>query len=185
MYYSTTIFVSLHFRNPSTASLLVAFTNFVFTLISLGIIDRVGRRRILLLTLPLMILALLAASLAFAYLPVLPDDAPAFILISVIFYVAAFALGLGNVPAMQSELYPSSVRALGSGVATGVSWMGNFVVGLTFLPLMDGSSPSWTLRGFSGVCAVGLVAVWAMYPETAGLTLEEAGSILERGWAVR
>jgi SP family myo-inositol transporter-like MFS transporter 13 len=86
---------------------------------------------------------------------------------------------------MQSELYPLAARALGSGVAMGVAEMGSFVVGLTFLPLMEELSPAWTLKGFAGVCALGLLGVWAIYPETARLTLEEAGKVLERSWAVR
>jgi SP family myo-inositol transporter-like MFS transporter 13 len=40
------------------------------------------------------------------------------ILVSIMLYVSAYAIGLGNVPWMQSELFPLSVRSLGSGVAT-------------------------------------------------------------------
>lgn len=58
------------------------------------------------------------------------------ILVSIMTYVAAYALGLGNVPWMQSELFPLNVRSLGSGLATATNWLANFIVGLTFLPLV-------------------------------------------------
>jgi SP family myo-inositol transporter-like MFS transporter 13 len=101
-------------------------------------------------------------------------------------YVAAYALGLGNVPWMQSELFSLSVRSTGSGIATATNWGANFVVGLTFLPLMDILTPPWTFALYALICAVGYVLVWRCYPETTRLSLEEAASLLEDdGWGVR
>ena len=57
MYFSATIFTIVGFKSPTLTSLVVAVTNFVFTLIALGLIDRIGRRRILLYSLPFMIAA--------------------------------------------------------------------------------------------------------------------------------
>lgn len=107
------------------------------------------------------------------------------VLLSIMLYVASYALGLGNVPWMQSELFPLSVRSVGSGTATATNWACNFVVGLTFLPLMDALSPSWTFAMYAIVCTVGWGLVWRIYPETAGLTLEEARGLLETGWGVK
>lgn len=107
------------------------------------------------------------------------------ILISIMIYVASYALGLGNVPWMQSELFPLAVRSLGSGISTATNWTANFIVGLTFLPLMEALSPSWTFVLYAGVCVVGYILVWRIYPETAGLSLEEATALLENGWGVR
>ncbi|SPO03497.1 related to myo-inositol transporter [Cephalotrichum gorgonifer] len=103
------------------------------------------------------------------------------ILASIILYVASYALGLGNVPWMQSELFPLPVRSLGSGVATATNWLANFAVGLTFLPLMDALGPARTFVLYALVCSVGYGLVWGWYPETAGLSLEEVGVLLE-GW---
>ncbi|KAK7227212.1 hypothetical protein V2G26_015215 [Clonostachys chloroleuca] len=100
-------------------------------------------------------------------------------------YVASYAVGLGNVPWMQSELFPLSVRSKGSGLATATNWGANFVVGLTFLPLMDLLSPSWTFVLYAVVCVAGYVMIWRIYPETAGLSLEAATALLEHGWGVR
>ncbi|KAM3514448.1 hypothetical protein MY11210_001892 [Beauveria gryllotalpidicola] len=205
MYFSATIFTLVGFRSPTLASLSVAVTNFIFTGIALVLIDRIGRRRILLYSLPFMVCGLLLASLGFSFLTldVSPnashDDAPppaqgrsssnssaaGLILLSIILYVSSYAIGLGNVPWMQSELFPTAVRSLGSGVATATNWSANFVVGLTFLPLMELLTPPWTFALYAGVCAVGEALVWLIYPETAGLSLEESTSLLEHGWGVR
>ncbi|RYO78561.1 hypothetical protein DL762_008645 [Monosporascus cannonballus] len=196
MYFSATIFTILGFSVPTLTSLSVAATNFAFTAAALTLIDRVGRRRILLCSVPFMVVGLLLAAVGFRFFELPPAvggaDSPSssrgaavVILVSVMVYVAAYALGLGNVPWMQSELFPLSVRSLGSGVATCVNWSANFVVGLTFLPMMDALTPTWTFTLYAAVCAAGWVAIWMIYPETSGLTLEEATGLLEDGWGVR
>ncbi|KAL6889875.1 general substrate transporter [Trichoderma longibrachiatum] len=195
MYFSATIFSIMGFESPTLTSLIVAITNFVFTLVALVLIDRIGRRRILLYSIPFMALGLLLAAAGFSHLSLKPSPAAAqgeretrpavVVLVSIMLYVASYALGLGNVPWMQSELFPLSVRSAGSGVATATNWAANFAVGLTFLPLMDALSPSWTFVLYAVVCAVGYVLVWRIYPETAGLSLEEATALLDHGWGVR
>lgn len=196
MYFSATIFALVGFENPTLSSLSVAVTNFVFTLVALGLIDHIGRRRILLYSVPFMMIGLVMAALGFSSLtvdtagadpPFTPSPAQSskgagVILVSIMVYVAAYALGLGNVPWMQSELFPLSVRSLGSGLATAANWTANFVVGLTFLPLMDWLSPSWTFVLYALVCGGGYALIWRIYPETAGLSLEEATTLLDAGW---
>lgn len=200
MYFSATIFTMVGFRTPTLTSLSVAVTNLVFTVAALLLIDTIGRRRILLWSLPFMIAGLLLAAFGFSSMTLQsgPDvgqgeasaptaDAPArsaavVVLLSIMLYVAAYAIGLGNVPWMQSELFPLAVRSVGSGIATGTNWLANFVIGVTFLPLMDWLSPSWTFSLYAVICGVGFGLVWAIYPETAGLSLEETALLLENGW---
>lgn len=199
MYFSATIFLLLGFTSPTLTSLSVAMTNFVFTGVAVLIIDRVGRRRILLYSIPFMISGLLASAYGFSLMKLSaaaldaegaappPENrgSAVVVLASIMLYVAAYAVGLGNVPWMQSELFSLSARSLGSGAATGANWASNFVVGLTFLPLMDALSPSWTFVLYAIVCVAGLWMVNRIYPETSGLSLEEAASLLERDdWGV-
>jgi SP family myo-inositol transporter-like MFS transporter 13 len=196
MYFSATIFKMVGFENPTLASLAIASTNFIFTTVSLAVIDTVGRRRMLLRSMPFMILGLFLAATGFSYLPISmspPDGrhtsdssgAARLVLASIILFVASFALGLGNIPAMQSELYPLAVRSLGSGLATTVGWTSNFIVSLTFLPLMGALSPAWTLILYAIICMIGYSLIWLIYPETAGLSIEDAAELLEHGWIVR
>ena len=203
MYFSATIFAMLSFSSPTLTSLSVATTNFIFTLLAFVLIDRVGRRYMLLYSIPVMILSLVLCSFSFSVLGELPNtrpesqvrsdtDAPAdndvllpiAILLSLTVYTASYAIGLGNVAWQQSELFPLKVRSLGSGLATATNWGSNFVIGLTFLPMLQWLSPSWTFILYATVCAVGWVGVWAIYPEMSGLNLEEVKGLLEHGWGV-
>ena len=194
MYYSATIFSMLGFRDPTLTSLVVAVTNFVFTVVAVFLVDRVGRRRILLCSIPFMGLGLLLSAYGFSLVS-LPSDSNGaaepsdrggaiLIVVSIMVYVAAYAIGLGNVPWMQSELFPLSVRSLGSGLATATNWLAHFVVGLTFLPLVDALTAPLTFVLYAGVCGIGYHLIWRIYPETAGLSLEEATRLLENGWGV-
>lgn len=199
MYFSGIIFKALSFSSPTLTSLTVAVTNFLFTLLAFAFIDRIGRRRILLYSIPVMVLALCSCAISFSSIdipwgsqpPTHQDDAkthtiyPLLILFCLTVYTAAYAFGLGNVPWQQSELFPLNVRSLGSGLATATNWGSNFVVGLTFLPMMEWMSPTWTFVIYAGVCAVGWVAVHRIYPEMSGLGLEEVKGLLANGWGVK
>ena len=116
MYYSATIFAMLGFRSPSLAALSVAITNFLFTLVAFATIDRVGRRRILLLSIPLMVIGLGVATVSFSKIDLSDEERedqteakasygkwPITILAAMVIYVAGYAVGLGCVPWQQSE----------------------------------------------------------------------------------
>lgn len=199
MYFSATIFDSLHFSSPTLTSLSIAVTNFLFTVAAFYLIDRIGRRRILLLTIPVMVIALLLCAASFTFLDVAQSPAsqtdgdptqssrgPALaILASLLLYVSAYATGLGPVPWQQSELFPLSVRSLGSSLATAANWGSNTIVGLTFLPMMQWLTPGWTFVCYAVVCAGGWLVVRRIYPETMGLSLEEVGKLLSEDWGVK
>ncbi|EPE07395.1 myo-inositol transporter 1 [Ophiostoma piceae UAMH 11346] len=192
MYFSATIFALVGFDQPTLTALTVAATNFVFTVAALLLVDRIGRRRVLLYSIPVMALGLVLTAYGFSFLDLGVGDggdgtAPAskspssasLVLVSIMIYVGSYAIGLGNVPWMQSELFALNVRSLGSGLSTATNWGANFAVGLSFLPLMDALTPSWTFVLYAAVCVVGFFLVRACYPETSGLSLEEAASLLD------
>lgn len=201
MYFSATIFSSLSFSSPTLTSLSVAMTNFLFTLLAFVLIDKIGRRRILLYSIPAMVIALFVCALSFSSMdgtwnsqtPMRRQEnhdgtnslMPFAILLCLTVYTAAYALGLGNVPWQQSELFPLNVRSLGSGLATATNWGSNFIIGLTFLPMMEWISPSWTFALYALICVAAWAAVWAIYPEMSGLGLEEVKGLLADGWGVR
>lgn len=201
MYFSGIIFSALSFSSPTLTSLTIAGTNFLFTLAAFVYIDRIGRRRILLYSIPVMVLALAFCALAFSSMDISfsPESHgqhgdengnssglyPILILLSLIIYVAAYAFGLGNVPWQQAELFPLNVRSLGSGLATATNWGSNFVVGLTFLPMMEWMTPTWTFAVYAGVCVAGWLAIRAIYPEMSGMGLEEVKGLLADGWGVK
>jgi SP family myo-inositol transporter-like MFS transporter 13 len=210
MYFSATIFTLLGFASPTLTALSVAITNFLFTLLALYLIDRIGRRRILLYSLPIMTIGLLLCSIGFYFIilpaalnlnpetsnpsstasayqsyPLSARTAPLLVLTAIMLYVGSYAIGLGNVPWMQSELFPLNVRSLGSGISTATNWGANFIVGLSFLPMMEGLGAGWTFVVYAIVCMLGWVVIWKIYPETTGLSLEETGELLADGWGVK
>ncbi|RMZ78942.1 hypothetical protein DV737_g3682, partial [Chaetothyriales sp. CBS 132003] len=206
MYFSATIFALLDFSSPTLTSLTIAMTNFAFTVAAFFLIDRMGRRRSLLLTIPVMAVALLLCAGAFRFVGLAPADLarPSLsaaegagatprpnhtwaiaILLSLLLYVAAYATALGPVPWQQSELFPLSVRSVGSSLATATNWLCNTVVGLTFLPLMAWVGASWTFVGYAVICLAGWLLVLAIYPEVGGMQLEEVGELLQHGFGVK
>ena len=200
MYFSATIFSLLDFYSPTLTSLSIAITNFICTLLAFMIIDHVGRRRIVLFSIPVMVVGLIACSVAYECLghpswgshdsasvtPGAEARSPwaVVILIAMVIYVCGYATGLGNIAWQQSELFPLSVRSWGSGIATATNWGCNFVVGLTFLPMMEHLTPAWTFAIYSVICIVGWVCCWAIYPETKGLGLEDVRGLLRHSYGV-
>ncbi|CAO1600760.1 MAG: hypothetical protein LQ349_000373 [Xanthoria aureola] len=199
MYFSATIFSLLGFTSPILTSLWVAVTNFVCTLLALLIIDRVGRRAILLRSIPVMIAGLVLCSVSYHFLGLPGNEVnmlqqiqsaasspwATFIVVSLLIFVCGYAIGLGNIAWQQSELFPLSVRSLGSGFATATNWGCNFLVGLTFLPMMEYLTPVWTFSLYALVCLVGWFLAWKIYPETKGLELEDMRGLLRNGWGVK
>ena len=199
MYFSATIFSLLGFYSPTLTSLSIAVANFVCTLIALSIVDRVGRRRIVLVSIPVMVVGLIVCSIAYEGLDHpnwgaspwktrigTEDRSPwaMVILVAMVIYVCGYAIGIGNIAWQQSELFPLSVRSLGSGLATAVNWGSNFIVGLTFLPMMNYLTPAWTFLIYSCLCMAGWICTFRIYPETKGLKLEDVRDLLKDSYGV-
>lgn len=184
IYYAPTIFQFAGFPSASVAILATAgvgVVNVALTIVALRLLDRAGRRPLLLYGLIGMILSL--AILGFTFLSPSLSSAIAWIaVISLAVYVACFAIGLGPVFwLMISEIYPLRVRGQAMAVATVANWGANLLVALTFLSLLHSLGRSWTfwLYGIIGVLA--WVFVYKLVPETKGRTLEQ----LEEYWRTR
>lgn len=66
-------------------------------------------------------------------------------------------------------------RGLGNGIATGVNWAGNFIVGITFLGLLEGVGGGWVFGGYAAVCVGGWFGVKRLVKERGGRELEDEG----------
>ncbi|KIP05610.1 hypothetical protein PHLGIDRAFT_73996 [Phlebiopsis gigantea 11061_1 CR5-6] len=196
MYYSATLFKEIGFNQPTAVGLIVSGTNFIFTLFALKYIDIIGRRKIMLFSAPGMVIGLTLASISFFYLTkhtggTLVDGTQystawsAIVLVSMIFYVASYATGLGNVPWQQGELFSLEVRGIGTSLATFCNWAGNLLIGSTYLSLMDRITPAGAFGFYAGLCLLGCIFVACCFPETAGLSLEEVQIVFRNGFGVR
>ena len=94
--------------------------------------------------------------------------------VSMMLYVAAFAISLGPVFwLLISEIYPTKIRGLAAGVASGANWTSNFVVSLTFLTLVQHLGSSWTFWLYGLLSLAAWFFSYYLVPETKGHTLEE------------
>ena len=197
MYYSGTLFQAIGFDQPVAVSLIVSATNFLATLAALQLIDMIGRRRVLLYSVPGMCGALVFAAICFAFLPVqangeLAADIPSgrrvwtyLVIVAIIVYVLFYGFGIGNVPWQQGELFAIETRAIGTSIATGVNWACNLLIGATYLSLVGAATSSGAFGFYAGLCALGFVFCLFCFPDTRQLSLEEVHVIFRDSWGIR
>jgi SP family galactose:H+ symporter-like MFS transporter len=163
------------------ATLGVGIVNVAATLIALWLIDRVGRRPLLIVGEAGMALSLVALGFGFFWHGA--HGATGWITAaSLMAYVGFFAVGLGPVFwLIIAEIYPQRIRGLAMSLATLVNWGANLVVALTFLSLIDLIGTSATFWLYAVLAAVALLFTWALVPETKGKTLEQIESHWQAG----
>jgi SP family galactose:H+ symporter-like MFS transporter len=175
IYYAPTIFKFAGFQSAAAilATAGVGIINVLLTIVALWLLDRAGRRPLLLYGLVGMILSL--GVLGFAFLS--PDMTPVMAGVSVgsvMVYVACFAIGLGPVFwLMISEIYPLKIRGRAMGVAAVANWGSNLLVALTFLSLLRSIGRPWTFWLYALVGLIAWFFVFRRVPETKGKTLEQ------------
>lgn len=196
MYYSSSLFKSAGLKNPTATGLIISGTNLLCTFIPLKYIDRVGRRRLLLATVPCVIIFLCCTAGIFYKLTEptnqrltdgypYPSSLTAAMLVFMVLYVASYATGLGNVPWQQGEFFSTETRMVGTSISTAVNWSGNLVISSTFLSLMNAITPSGAFGFYAGLTFVFLVLIYFLYPETSLLSLEEVRTTLDGGFNVK
>jgi sugar porter (SP) family MFS transporter len=176
IYYAPTIFKFAGLSSASVAILAsvgVGVVNVVFTLLAMQLIDRVGRRPLLLASLAGMALGLTVLGLAFS-LPQLSGSLGWIAVTSLMIYVGSFAVGLGPVFwLILSEIYPLRIRGRAMSVGTVANWSANLIVALSFLTLTQVLGKSFTFWLYGVVTIGAWLFAFFMVPETNGKTLEE------------
>ncbi|SCW01568.1 LAFE_0E02542g1_1 [Lachancea fermentati] len=197
MYFSGTIFQTVGFSNSTAVSIIVAGTNFIFTLVAFFAIDRIGRRVILLIGLPGMCGALIVCAIAFHFMDIQFKGTEAVVanggfsawgivvIVSIIVYAAFYALGIGTVPWQQSELFPQAVRGIGTSYSTATNWSGSLVIASTFLTMLQNITPTGTFAFFAALSFISFLFCYFCYPELSGLELEEVQMILADGFNIK
>ena len=197
MYYSGSIFQAIGFAKPVAVSLIVSAGNFVATLAALKFIDMIGRRRVLLYSVPVMTGALVFAAICFGFLPVKEDGALSMhippgrkvwtylVIVAILVFVLAYGFGIGNVPWQQGELFAIETRAMGTSIATAVNWSCNLIIGATYLSLVRAATSSGAFGFYAGLCAIGFVFCLCCFPDTRQLSLEEVHVIFRGSWGIR
>ncbi|ORX36912.1 general substrate transporter [Kockovaella imperatae] len=194
LYYSATLFASLGFRNAIGVGCVVALANFAFTLVALRLVDSLGRRKTMLYSLSGMASGLILMAAFFHYLPTRGDSqpstdsssfAPGLIVAAMLIYVSFYAIGMGNIPWQQGELFRLDVRGLGTSICTATNWSCNLLVAATFLSLLRVATPSGAFILYAVICLVGWTFCLLLYPETSGLSLEEVYELFKDDFGVQ
>lgn len=196
MYYAATIFKMAGFDNPTATGLIVSGTNWFFGMVCMFIMDRVGKRRILLCTYPGMIAGLALAAIAFWKMTEntgmrLVEDVSYplqwsnMMLGMMVVFIAFYALGTGNITWTLPEIFPLELRGMGASILAGGVWAANIVISATFLTLMNAIGPAPTFGLYSGICLLSLIFIYFCYPETSGLSLEELQEVYRYGFGVK
>ncbi|KAN0062696.1 hypothetical protein ACQY0O_004891 [Thecaphora frezii] len=196
MYFSASIFKAAGLSNPTATGLIISGTNCLFTLVAVKYIDRFGRRKFLLITMPLVVVFLCATAIVFNQM-LKPTDQhliegfhykpqlTSLMLVFMVFYVASYAPGLGCVPWQHGEFFGTQTRMVGTSVSTAANWTGNLIISSTFLKLMNSITPSGAFGFYAALTFLFFLMVYFLYPETAMLSLEEVRRSLEGGYNVR
>jgi sugar porter (SP) family MFS transporter len=186
IYYAPTVLTSVGFAEDSAIylNLIIGTLNVLLTIVAIRIIDRVGRKPMLIFGLVGMVTSLTVLGLSSELLasPTSSSDPAAIItFVCLAGFIASFAATWGPVVwVMLPEVLPLSVRGTALGVAVFMNWFANFLVSQSFPIMLDawGSGPV-----FLGYAAIGVLAfffVKALVPETKGRSLEQIEADLQR-----
>ncbi|MGA7705869.1 MAG: sugar porter family MFS transporter [Solirubrobacteraceae bacterium] len=180
IYYAPTIlkFTGLSTNSAITQALSVGITNVIFTIVAIVLLDRVGRRLLLIVGTCGCILSLALLGVFFASNG-LQHSASWMALVCLIIYIASFAVGLGPVFwLMISEIFPLKVRSPAMSLSTVGNWSANFLVSSFFLTLVGAISREGTFWLYAGFGVLALIFFLARVPETKGRSLEQIASDL-------
>lgn len=183
IYYAPTIIerTGLSAANSIYYSIAIGVINLLMTVVAIRLIERVGRRALLLFSLGAMTVTMVLLGLAFvAGWPSGPS------LVFMVLYIAGFAVGMGPVFwAIIGEIFPGPARATGSGASTAVNWASNFVVSLVFLPVAKALGEGETFWIFAAISLAGLLFTARFVPETRGREFAEVDADLLRRFGRR
>ncbi|XP_049458821.1 solute carrier family 2, facilitated glucose transporter member 1-like isoform X2 [Epinephelus fuscoguttatus] len=170
-YYSTGIFDSAGVKQPIYATIGAGIVNTVFTIVSLFLVEKAGRRTLHLLGLGGMAISalLMTISLLLKDFPVMSYMA----IIAVMLFVAMFELGPGPIPwFIVAELFSQGPRPAAMAVAGCCNWTANFLVGISFPKLVEACGP-WVFLIFTAFLIIFFIFTFIKVPETKGKTFDE------------
>jgi sugar porter (SP) family MFS transporter len=175
IYYAPTIlsFTGLDAGGALTNTVFIGVTNVVFTIVAIALLDRVGRRPLLLAGTVGLVVALVGLGLFFQ-LSWLQEHVPAMALGALLLYIAAFAVGIGPVFwLMISEIYPLDVKGPAETAAAVVNWGTNFAVSFTFLTIVSGLGRPGAFFLYAAIGVLAVAFILTRVPETKGRSLEQ------------
>lgn len=182
IFYTTTIFKIAGFADNISAiyaTIGIGAVNFLMTFVAIFFTDKWGRKPLLYLGLWGILFALTSLGAAFYFADILGDNLKWIAVGSVVVYITAFAMSLGPIGwIMVSEILPLQIRGVAMSLCTVANFGFNFIVVLSFLPLIHSIGEAYTFWIFSGITVLCLFFTYYLVPETKGISLEK----IEKNW---
>ncbi|XP_009151215.1 sugar transporter ERD6-like 17 isoform X1 [Brassica rapa] len=172
--YASTIFRKAGFSVAIGSTMLGLFM-IPKAMIGLILVDKWGRRPLLLTSACGMSITCMLLGLAFALqkMQLLPELTPVFTFICVTLYIATYAIGVGGLPwVIMSEIFPINIKVTAGSLVTLASWSSSSIVTYAFNFLFEWSTQG-TFYIFGAIGGGALLFIWLLVPETKGLSLEE------------
>jgi MFS transporter, SP family, arabinose:H+ symporter len=176
MYYGPLLFTTAGSGEGQAflSTVILGFTNLFATFGAIALVDRIGRKTLLIGGVSIQVVALSAVAVLYRVYP-----NPLILLGFIIIFLIGFAGSTGAVTwVIISEIFPTKLRGLAMGVAVLALWGADYIVSQTFPMLKDSIGPSNTFFGYAICCFMGLIFTILVVPETKGRTLEE----IEHSW---
>lgn len=175
LYYGPSIFQQAGFADASSQIIVtmgMATINWLGTILAFFIIDKVGRRRLLIIG-----CFILALGHLFLFASFSGSDNQMLQILSVVgvgCFIAGYSISLGGIFwLIIAEIFPLAVRGLAMSLVTAIQWLANFVVALTFLDILNTLGPANTFGIFTGIGFLAFVFCYLKVPETKGVLLED------------
>ena len=214
IYYSPKIFMIVGFEGARAGiwgAVSVGVVNVLFTVLSLFLIDKIGRRKLYFIGLSGIVFSLFALGLVFAFHSSLGDMGKWLAILFVWIYIAFFAISLGPLGwLIISEIFPQRVRGIGSSIGSLSNWLFNGVVAFTFFKIVklftasgagivtheklydaatnsftmhtiDNGNPAGAFWFYAVIGILGLVWGYFYLPETKGVSLEKIEELWRQG----
>jgi MFS transporter, SP family, sugar:H+ symporter len=185
IYYAPTTLTNVGYSDESAiyANIAIGVLNVGMTIVAIRLIDRLGRKPLLLAGLAGMVASLLVLGLSLSLMsePSSPSDPAAIItLVCLATFIASFAATWGPVVwVMLPEILPLSVRGAALGVAVTLHWFANFVVSQTFPIALDAWGPGTVFLIYAVIGCIAAVFVARFVTETKGRSLEQIETDLQ------
>ncbi|EIE78781.1 hypothetical protein RO3G_03486 [Rhizopus delemar RA 99-880] len=174
MYYSTTIFEASFGDTAKYVTVGVSALNVVITVVGLALVDRLGRKTLLLISTAGMTVWTVVMTIGMKY------NVSALQVVCIMLYVAFFAVGFGMVPfIILAESFPTYAVGSASSACLAINWLCNFIIGLIFPSILSGCGP-YAFLIFAGLSFIAFVFIFIFITETKQKTIDELGRQL--GW---
>jgi SP family galactose:H+ symporter-like MFS transporter len=187
MYYAPRIFQGMGYATAAQMwfTVLVGLVNVLATFIAIGLVDKLGRKPILYIGFVVMTIGLGVVG-TMMHLGIDTHTEQLFTVAMLLVFIVGFAMSAGPlIWTLCSEIQPLKGRDFGIGCSTFTNWAANWLVGVSFLPLLNGIGQAETFWLYAAFNAVFIVLTFWLVPETKGVTLEQIERNLMHGKPLR